>query len=70
VYIQVIGIPSQVIVGPVSVCVGDTVTYTTTFLAGTYYSWTGTLLNIIDTANNEVTVVFDTAGTAHLIYLL
>ncbi len=29
-------------------------------------NWTGTLLNIIDTANNEVTVVFDTVGTAHL----
>lgn len=66
VYVEVIGVPSQVITGPASVCVGDTVTYTTTFLAGTYYEWTGTLLNIIDTANNEVTVVFDTVGTAHL----
>src|SRR6185436_11862212 len=59
-------IPSQVISGPVNVCVGDTDTYTTAFLAGTYYQWDGTLLNIIDTANNEVTVVFDTVGTAHL----
>jgi PKD repeat protein len=66
VYIQVIGTPSQIISGPISVCVGDTVTYTTSFLAGTYYDWTGSLLSIIDTANNEVTVVFDTVGTAHL----
>jgi len=66
VYIHVIGTPSSTITGPVVSCVGDTVTYHTTFLAGTYYDWTGTLLNIIDTANNEVTVVFDSAGTAHL----
>jgi PKD repeat protein len=66
VFITVIGTPSSSIIGPVSVCVGDTDTYHTTFLAGTYYSWAGTLLNIIDTANNEVTVVFDTVGTAHL----
>jgi hypothetical protein len=66
VYIDVIGIPSQVISGPVNVCVGDTVTYTTSFLAGTYYNWTSTSLSIIDTANNEVTVVFNTVGTATL----
>jgi len=66
IYIHVIGTPSQSIIGPVNVCVGDTVTYNTSFLAGTYYQWTGTLLNVIDTANNEVTVVFDTLGTAHL----
>ncbi|HYV90352.1 MAG TPA: gliding motility-associated C-terminal domain-containing protein, partial [Chitinophagales bacterium] len=66
VYIHVIGTPSSVIVGPITACVGDTVNYHTTFLAGTYYAWTGTLLNIVDTANNEVTVVFDSAGVAHL----
>ncbi len=67
VYIDVIGVPSTAIVGPVSVCLGDTVEYHTSFLAGTYYSWTGNpLVTIVDTSNNEITVVFDSVGVANL----
>ncbi|MEO5673844.1 MAG: gliding motility-associated C-terminal domain-containing protein [Chitinophagales bacterium] len=66
IYIDVIGTPSSSIIGPVTACIGDTITYTTTFLAGTYYEWDGSLLNIVDTANNEITVAFDSAGTATL----
>ena len=67
VYIDVIGTPSTAIVGPVSVCLGDTVEYHTSFLAGTYYSWTSnSLVTVIDTSNNEITVVFDSVGVANL----
>ncbi|MCS6992025.1 MAG: gliding motility-associated C-terminal domain-containing protein [Chitinophagales bacterium] len=64
VYITVIGTPSTSIFGMINACVGDTFTYKTTFLAGTYYDWSTSLGQIIDTANNQITIVFDSAGTA------
>ncbi len=66
VWITVQTIPSSAIIGPISVCIGDTVKYFTPFIPGTYYDWTTSLVDIIDTSNNEITVVFTAAGTANL----
>ncbi len=64
VYIHVIGKPATSIFGLVSACMGDTVTYQTGFLAGTYYDWATSLGQIVDTANNQIKIYFDTSGTA------
>ncbi len=49
-----------------TVCVGDTITYRVPFLPSTRYDWTLTNGVITDTANNEIKVVFNSAGPANL----
>lgn len=55
--------PNPVINGPVAVCEGDTVTYTTNLTAGNTYSWNVTGGTVINTNINNVTVVWSFTGT-------
>ncbi len=54
--------PDVNITGPSEVCKGDTFTYSVPFFALTFYSWTLDWGTIVDTANNEITIVFDSVG--------
>ncbi|NNM94633.1 MAG: gliding motility-associated C-terminal domain-containing protein [Bacteroidia bacterium] len=60
--IYVKGPPSVAITGPPKLCVGDTATYTVPFANNNYYKWTANKSKLIDTANNTLTVKYDTAG--------
>ncbi|MCF8298389.1 MAG: gliding motility-associated C-terminal domain-containing protein [Saprospiraceae bacterium] len=58
--------PSASIAGKIKVCVGDTTTYTNSFINNTFYSWSASCGTIIDTANNQIRVVWDTVGTCKI----
>jgi len=60
--LQVLAPPSSQILGPVQVCLGDTIYYHAIFHNDIYYEWTTTGGAIIDTSNNELYIRFDTAG--------
>jgi gliding motility-associated-like protein len=62
--IYIISSPNVNINGPPRVCLGDTVNFKVLFITETYYEWSVTNGTIIDTANNEITVIFDQLGTA------
>lgn len=51
---------------PRTVCVGDTITYSVPFLPSTRYDWLLQSGTITDTSNNQVKVVFDSAGVTNL----
>ncbi len=62
--IYVIGLPDVQISGPKKVCIGDTVTYNVDFLPETYYNWDAPSgVSILDEANSQVTIIFDSLGT-------
>jgi gliding motility-associated-like protein len=62
--ITIIGIPNVSISGPTQVCLGDTVTYNVGYLKETYYNWDAPAgVSILDEANSQTTVVFDSIGT-------
>lgn len=62
--ITIISSPNVNITGPTTVCLGDTVTYDVTFLKETYYDWDAPAgVTLLDEANSQVTVIFDTLGT-------
>lgn len=54
--------PDVNITGPKEICKGDTFTYSVPFFALTFYSWSLDWGTIVDTANNEITVTFDSIG--------
>ncbi len=59
--------PRGDITGPVQVCLGDTVSYFVDYQKETYYNWTAPDgITILDEANSEVRVIFDTLGTFNL----
>jgi len=60
--VNVLGVPNVNITGPTPVCAGDTVQFQVPFMDNTYYQWNITFGNIIDTANNVITVVFPGGG--------
>ncbi len=60
--LEVLAPPSAVFLGPLEVCLGDTIFYHTVFHSNWYYEWSTTGGAIIDTANNELYIRFDTAG--------
>lgn len=62
--IYIISSPNVNITGPPKVCLGDTVNFRVLFITETYYEWSVTNGTIIDTANNEITVIFDQLGGA------
>ncbi len=64
--IVVLGNPNVVVTGPHIVCQGDTNTFSTTFNNNTYYNWTATGGNIVDTSNNVIDMSFPNAGTYQL----
>jgi gliding motility-associated-like protein len=56
--------PVPTISGPVQVCLGDTVTYNVGYLAKTYYNWDAPAgVTMLDEANSQTTVIFDSLGT-------
>lgn len=60
----IITIPTGNISGPVQVCLGDTVTFNTTFFKETYYDWNAPPgVKILDEGNSQVSMIFDTLGT-------
>ena len=62
--IAIIGNPTVNISGPTQVCLGDTVTYQVGYLAETYYNWDAPSgVSILDEANSQTTVIFDSLGT-------
>lgn len=61
--IYIKGPPSVTLTGPTKLCVGDTGTYSVPFANNDYYKWTANKSILIDTANNTLTVKYDTAGT-------
>lgn len=73
VWVNIITTPQTSITGPSPVCEGDTVTFKVPFLSQTYYSWSNswkdagsTKAMIIDTANNEYKLLFDSTGNINL----
>ena len=66
VYITLQATPNVYISGPTTVCMGDTVHYQVPFQIQTYYQWAASYGYIVDTANNEILITFDSVGIAHL----
>lgn len=64
--IHVIDVPIVSISGPAIVCTGDTITYSVPYFLSTYYDWAISGGTIVDTANNEIDVIWDVAGTYSL----
>lgn len=65
--INVLGPPNVNIVGPGLVCEGSTATYNVPLGTDTYYSWSATNANVLDTLNNQVTIGFPTPGNATIL---
>lgn len=64
--INMIAPPSAAIAGKNKVCVGDTTIYSNFFINNTFYSWSTSCGTIIDTSNNQITVVWDSIGTCQI----
>lgn len=64
--IVVLAPPSVLVTGPHYVCEGDTNTYQTFFMGGTYYNWTCTGGVITDTANNVIDASWLNAGNYNI----
>lgn len=62
----IISSPLVDITGPSNVCLGDTVQFVVPFLVETFYDWRISNGTIIDTSNNELTVVFDQTGNVNI----
>ncbi|MEI6576762.1 MAG: gliding motility-associated C-terminal domain-containing protein [Bacteroidota bacterium] len=60
--LDVLAPPSANFLGPLQVCLGDTIYYHIAFHPNIYYEWTKSGGTIIDTSNNELYIRFDTAG--------
>ncbi len=61
--IKVLTPPNVNIIGPIRVCVGDTVGYHVPFQEVTYYQWDAGGGTLVDTSNNVSQFYWDTAGT-------
>jgi len=57
--VEMIDPPFVTIFGPDPVCFNDTSVYNLPFVTNTYYSWDLDCGTIIDTSNNQVTIVWD-----------
>lgn len=60
--LQVLAPPTAGIIGPLQVCLGDTLYYHVTFHPNYYYEWSTTGGTVVDTSNNELYIIFDTEG--------
>jgi len=60
--VKVKGPPSVTITGPLTVCKGDTNTWSTQFFNNTYYSWSSIVGKLVDTTNNIAKFRFDSIG--------
>lgn len=55
--------PQTVMLGPDTICVNDTADYLVQFYNATYYDWFSTFSgSIVDTGNNEISVLMDSVG--------
>lgn len=64
---DIFGPPNVGIQGPGQVCVGDTITYQVQFTNNTYFEWAvSTDATVLDTSNNVITMVFDSAGSTQI----
>lgn len=64
--VDVLDEPDLTISYDAPVCTGDTVLFQVDFFPETFYSWTNDGGRIVDTANNVIRMVFDSAGTYEL----
>lgn len=64
--LDIISRPTGNITGPTEVCLGDTAEFQVPFLTATFYDWGASYGRIVDTSNNEVSIVFDSVGIATL----
>lgn len=64
-----ITVPDVSISGPTTVCLGDTVVYSVDFIRETFYDWDVNWGRVVEESNNEVSVVWDSIGTARLFNL-
>jgi gliding motility-associated-like protein len=62
----VIGPPDVHINGDPNVCVGDTVTYSVNYEPATYYEWQYSGGQLIDSANNQITVHWTNIGNGNV----
>jgi len=60
--VKILAAPDVSILGDLSVCVGDTSVYSCNFQAATYYSWSQAGGRLVDSANNQIKVVWTTVG--------
>ena len=63
--VVVLGAPNVLITGPAIVCQGDTNHYQVPFSDNTYYAWSSNNGSIVDTANNEIELKFNTIVGSH-----
>ncbi len=61
--IKVLTAPNVNIIGPIRVCVGDTINFHVPFQDVTYYNWDASGGTLVDTSNNVSQFYWDTAGT-------
>ncbi len=61
--IDILTPPNVNIIGPIRVCVGDTINFHVPFQDETYYQWDAGGGTLADTSNNVASMVWDTAGT-------
>ncbi|HXB13105.1 MAG TPA: hypothetical protein VNZ45_14050, partial [Bacteroidia bacterium] len=54
--------PAVSITGPITLCEGDTGTYSVVFTNNSYYKWSAKYASSVDTANNVIKVKYDTVG--------
>jgi gliding motility-associated-like protein len=67
--INVLLTPTPTIAGPSTVCAGQTMTYTTPFVAGNTYSWNVIGGNTVSVSNNSITIYWPTAGNGNIIVI-
>lgn len=61
--LTIIGVPDVDIQGPEKVCLGDTVNFFVGYLEETFYNWDApSSVKILDEANSQVTIIFDSLG--------
>lgn len=65
--VHVRGTPSVSILGPPQVCAGDTIHYSVSLENETYYKWSSPNGTILDTANNNLSIVFNQAGSQQIL---
>lgn len=60
--VVVLGPPAASITSPSAICKGDTIHFEVPFENNTYYNWTTGGGSVIDTANNELNVLYSNTG--------
>ena len=65
--VYVIEAPQMLIIGPDTSCIYDTLDYWAQFFEATHYNWNTSLGGtLIDTGNNEISILWDSLGTFNI----